>query len=238
MEIVDRLYQELKAYGIQVWLDRNDIDPGSRWEQAIRRAIQQGAFFIACFSKEYNAREKTYMNEELTIAIEELRRHPTDRIWFIPVKLNECEIPDREIGGGKTLQAFQHVNLYEDWDGNIQRILRVVQPALSETITNANASEQPINQNAEAYYNRGWTYIKRGQYTLAIENFTKAIDLNPNYVEAYYNRGAAYNANSEFDRAIEDYSEALKLKPKVAEVHYNRGTVYDKKGELDRAIVV
>ena len=115
-EIVDRLYQDLKAHGIQVWLDRNDIDPGDRWEQAIRRAIQQGAFFIACFSKEYNARDRTYMNEELTLAIDVLRQRPTDQIWFIPVKLNECRIPDRDIGGGETLQVFQDVNLYEHWD--------------------------------------------------------------------------------------------------------------------------
>ena len=115
IEIVDRLCQELKSHGIQVWLDRNDIDPGSRWEQSIRKAISQGGGFIACFSEEYNNRDKTYMNEELTLAINELRQRPADRIWFIPVKLNNCEIPDRDIGGGETLQVFQYVNLYEDW---------------------------------------------------------------------------------------------------------------------------
>ena len=154
IEMVDRLCQELKSHGIEVWLDRNDIDPGSRWEQAIRKAIHQGTFFIACFSEEYNNRDKTYMNEELTLAIEELRQRPTDRIWFIPVKLNDCEIPNRDIGAGKTLQTFYYVELYEDWDSSIQRILKVIQPASSEPI-NASTSEQPINQNVEAEYNRG-----------------------------------------------------------------------------------
>ena len=144
IEMVDRLCQELKSHGIEVWLDRNDIDPGLRWKQEIRRAIQDGAFFIACFSEEYNNRDKTYMNEELTLAIEELRQRPTDRIWFIPVKLNDCEIPDRDIGPGETLREIEYVKLYEDWDSSIQRILKVIQPALSETI-NASTSEQPIN---------------------------------------------------------------------------------------------
>lgn len=94
---VDRLYQELTSRDIKVWLDRNDIKPGSRWKDAIREAIRDGAFFIACFSKEYNKRGKTYMNEELTIAIQELRQRPTDRIWFIPVKLNTCKIPENWI---------------------------------------------------------------------------------------------------------------------------------------------
>ena len=95
--IVDQLYQELKSYGIEVWRDRDNIAPGLRWKREIREAIQQGAFFIACFSKEYDERGKTYMNEELTIAIEELRQRPTDRVWFIPIRLDDCEIPDRDI---------------------------------------------------------------------------------------------------------------------------------------------
>ena len=94
MEIVDQLCQELRSHGIEVWLDRNDIALGSRWKREIRRAIQQGAFFMECFSQEYHERDRTYMNEELTIAIEELRQRPIDSAWFIPVKLNQCEIPD------------------------------------------------------------------------------------------------------------------------------------------------
>ena len=65
------------------------------------------------------------MNEELTIAIEELRQRPTSRAWFIPVKLNDCEIPDRAFGGGETLCDLQHVNIYKDWNGSIQRIVKV-----------------------------------------------------------------------------------------------------------------
>jgi hypothetical protein len=67
---VERLAQVLRAYDINVWLDKNQLEPGQRWKEAIRRTISQGDFFIACFSVEYNNRSKTYMNEELTLAIE------------------------------------------------------------------------------------------------------------------------------------------------------------------------
>jgi hypothetical protein len=70
-EVVDRLANELSKRGVIVWLDRNNISPGARWRDAIKKAIESGNFFIACFSKEYNERDKTYMNEELTIAIDE-----------------------------------------------------------------------------------------------------------------------------------------------------------------------
>ena len=126
-EVVQRLYDSLSSLGVGIWLDRNDIMPGTRWQQAIRRAIRQGSSFIACFSKEYNRRGTTFMNEEITLAIEELRRRPTDQAWFIPVKLSECEIPDREIGGGETLEDLQYVELYKNWDDGIQKILSVIQ---------------------------------------------------------------------------------------------------------------
>lgn len=121
---VQQLCDALAAYGVQIWLSRNQINPGFFWEEAIRRAIEDGAFFIACFSREYNQRRESYMNEELNLAIERLRKLPHDRSWFIPVKLNECEIPDWDIGAGKTLRSIHWVELYKCWDDSIHKILK------------------------------------------------------------------------------------------------------------------
>lgn len=125
---VERLCDSLRQNGIRTWIDRNDIRPGTRWKRSIRKAIDQGDFFVACFSPNYISRSKTYMNEELTIAVELLRRMPADRAWFIPVLLNECEVPDRDIGAGETLLDIQQVRLYENWDLGIDRILTVIKP--------------------------------------------------------------------------------------------------------------
>jgi len=125
---VQRLCNDLTKHGVEVWLDRNDIKPGYRWRDAIRKAIRGGDYSIACFSKEYKSRGKTYMNEELTIAIEELRQYSTNRAWFIPVKLNECDIPNRSIRAGENLRDLQHVELYNDWDVGVRCILDVIGP--------------------------------------------------------------------------------------------------------------
>ena len=123
---VDRLYNCFTARGINVWLDRNDLQPGMRWKDAIQQAIHQGTYFIACFSQESNARDQTYMREELSLAVEKLRERPFDKVWFIPVKLNACEIPDIDLGGGTTLRDLQYVNLYENWETGIQQIVDVM----------------------------------------------------------------------------------------------------------------
>jgi len=66
---VDRLVEALRGSGRLVWLDREKIEPGQRWQVAIRQAIESGAYFVACFSQAYYLRARSYMNEELTIAI-------------------------------------------------------------------------------------------------------------------------------------------------------------------------
>ena len=43
----------------------------------------------------------------------------------------------------------------------------------------------------------------------AIEDFTKAIQYEPDYAEAYYHRGNTYFLKGEFDRAIEDCDKAI-----------------------------
>ncbi len=126
--VVDRLVQDLEREDVQVWIDRKKLRPGYRWPYAIRQAILEGDFFIACFSDEYYARSSTHMNEELTIAIEELRRRPIDMAWFIPVRLSQCIIPDRSIGGGDTLRSLQCVDLFTDWKHGVERILSVIRP--------------------------------------------------------------------------------------------------------------
>jgi class 3 adenylate cyclase len=125
---VENLCAELKRHDIAVWLDREKIHPGERWQIAIRRAIEEGAFFIACFSTSYNVRGNSYMNVELTIAIDQLRSRPTDRAWFIPILLEGGIVPDRPIGGGETLRDIQWVDLGEDWDDGVRRIVSVLRP--------------------------------------------------------------------------------------------------------------
>jgi hypothetical protein len=77
--LVERLCRELTRHGVVVWLDREKIRPGERWQVSIRRAIEAGASFIAGFPAAYRARSSSYMNVELNIAVEHLRLMPADR---------------------------------------------------------------------------------------------------------------------------------------------------------------
>ena len=94
----------------------------------------------------------------------------------------------------------------------------------------------PVPQDHIFYNNRGIDYGEKGEYDLAIKDFTKAIDLKPEYAIAYNNRGAVYRNKGEYDQAIEDCSKAIQLKPDYAEPYSNRGAAYRNKGDYERAI--
>ncbi len=122
-----RIKRHLARRGVSVWLDRERLKPGFRWKHAINKAISNGQYFLALFSRDYLEREKTYMNEELTLAIEEMRKRRRDRAWFIPVLLSPCDIPYFDIGAGESLDDIQYIDLSEDWSKGMEQLIDVIQ---------------------------------------------------------------------------------------------------------------
>jgi hypothetical protein len=126
--VVDCITKELWEHGAEVWLDRTHIKPGQRWKQAIRDAIRDGTYFVACFSPSYTQRDSTYMNQELRLAIEQLRMMPLGRRWFIPLILEPCQIPSFEVDAVETLRSFQYIDFSQDWDSALTQLINAVCP--------------------------------------------------------------------------------------------------------------
>jgi hypothetical protein len=100
--------------------------PGADWQYDIRQAIKAGDYLIACFSAAYVTRPITYMNTEIGLAIEMLKQMAPGRIWFIPVLLSECEVPNRAIGGGQTPRDLHWEPLHKDWGQGVRRIRQAI----------------------------------------------------------------------------------------------------------------
>jgi len=125
-----------------VWRDTADLWPGEDWRAKIRSAITDNALvFIAGFSQASRARGMSYQNEELTLAIEQLRLRPPDDPWLIPVRLDECEIPGRDIGAGRTLTSIQRADLFGD--RSVEGAERLVAAILRILGRHAGAAPQP-----------------------------------------------------------------------------------------------
>jgi tetratricopeptide (TPR) repeat protein len=66
---------------------------------------------------------------------------------------------------------------------------------------------------AAFYYKQGVNYQDSGDFELAVDNYTKAIKLNPDYAEAYHNRGEVCVEMGEWELAVQDYRRYLQLAP-------------------------
>lgn len=111
----DRLQQVLEAAGVDVWRDTADLWPGEDWREKIRHAIiRDSLVFLACFSKKSVGRETSYQNEELNLAIEQMRIRRPGQPWLIPIRFDDCNIPDLNLGGGRSLGSIQHTDLFGD----------------------------------------------------------------------------------------------------------------------------
>ena len=113
-----------------------------------------------------------------------------------------------------------------------------------ETAVNDSEREKAVqeienNENvftATQYFDRGNKLIYAGNYSEAVDEYSKAIELNPNYALAYLNRGAAYQDLKQYSYAIRDYTRAIEINPVDADAYYNRGSVYDEMGQYSEAI--
>lgn len=87
------------------------------------------------------------------------------------------------------------------------------------------------------YYTRG---IGRGLLNDtqgAIDDYTKAIEVDPEHDDLWYNRGVELEKINQKDAAFTDYTRAIKINPRHAKAFYNRGNLKFLKGNLPDAII-
>ncbi|MBP9854058.1 MAG: tetratricopeptide repeat protein [Candidatus Omnitrophica bacterium] len=89
---------------------------------------------------------------------------------------------------------------------------------------------------ARPYYNLGYEYLKNNDLNPALQNFSKAIDINPNYFDAYNNRSQVYLEQGKLDKAFYDINQAIKIDEQRAEAYLNRGMIIRQMGQYNLAI--
>ncbi|MCZ8048720.1 MAG: tetratricopeptide repeat-containing serine protease family protein, partial [Microcystis sp. LE19-41.2A] len=86
------------------------------------------------------------------------------------------------------------------------------------------------------YVNRGILYRRQQKYELALSDWNKAIELNPNYAMAYYNRGVLYDDQKKYELALADWNKAIELNRNFTEAYNNRGVLYQNQKKYDLAL--
>ena len=76
----------------------------------------------------------------------------------------------------------------------------------------------------------------KGNYSGAIQIFSRLIQSYPNYADAYYNRGLAKTKLGDKQGAIADYNKAIEIDTNLAEAYEERGNLWLKLKDKNQAI--
>lgn len=113
-------------------------------------------------------------------------------------------------------------------------------PEICKKIENAYSNAIKANPRMkEAYLSRAELYLNTQKYTLAIKDFDKVIELDPDYGGAFHDRGLAYSNIGKYWKAIDDFTHSIDAKKKVFsqyQAYINRAKAYADNNQFAEAI--
>ncbi len=89
--------------------------------------------------------------------------------------------------------------------------------------------------SAQEYKELADSLKRNKELDAAVENYLRALELDPSYFNAHANLSLAYSDLGDQGKAIHHGLEAIRLNPDMAELYCNLGDIYRHAGDLDNA---
>jgi tetratricopeptide (TPR) repeat protein len=102
---VRELYRRLSKDGYAPWLDKENLLPGQEWAVEIPKVVKNSDIVIVCLSNRIETKTG-YIQKEIRIALDAAEERPEGSIFIIPLRLEECSVPER-------LQRWHYVDYFE-----------------------------------------------------------------------------------------------------------------------------
>lgn len=218
IEFVDRLANDLKASGFEVWYDLSGLKAGTQWGTEIQNAINSSQYFLVVLSP--NSVKSSWVEREFL--------HASDQnIKIVPLLYQQCALPMWSLNlHFIDMQGKNYSRKYHD-------LLKImgVQPESVE--------ENPITIH---YIKIGDEYRKMGQPDQAIESYLQALNVEPNNLKAQSTIGAIHleqqayaEAAAAFDLALEISGEDLVAKSGWGDANLSLGNQARADGKIEEA---
>lgn len=213
---VRQIVEELRAVGIEVWFDQNELRGGDAWDQKIRRQIQECALFLPVISAHTQARSEGYFRLEWKLAVDRSHLMADDQPFIVPVVIDDT--PQTGARVPEKFQAVQWTRIRADapaaFAARIQSLLHEGPLPLPPSMRPA-ASKPPaaaVAPDSESLSGRAWALIAGGCLVVVGLGFA---------VHSSINRGRAPVETTVFkspSATAPTLSEAKKLTAKADEL--------------------
>ncbi|MSU49099.1 MAG: toll/interleukin-1 receptor domain-containing protein [Opitutus sp.] len=99
-DTVLRIAEALRAAGLVVWFDKDELTGGDAWDQKIRRQIKECVLFVPIISAATQARPEGYFRLEWKLAVDRSHLMADDAPFLFPVVIDDtndaaARVPDR-----------------------------------------------------------------------------------------------------------------------------------------------
>jgi tetratricopeptide (TPR) repeat protein len=251
--IARAIFGDLRSYGYDVFMDVESIDAGT-FDTILLNQIAARAHFLLILTPgtlERCAEPSDWLRREIEQALR-LNRN------IVPLFINNFDLSTAKpylIGELQDLTRFNGITVpHEYFDAAMERLrTRFLKlPVIAEVALTSAADQRVVEQkieelaqqpiptekdlSAEEYFNHAIKKKENGDFIGAIDDYTNAIQLKPDYATAYNNRGNAHLDQGNSTAAIRDYDEAIQLRPHHADAFYNRGIARHDQGDFAAAI--
>jgi len=121
-EAARRIADALRAFGMEVWFDVNELRGGDAWDAKIRKQIRECTLFIPIVSANTQARPEGYFRREWKMAVDRTHDMSENRAYLVPVITDNtseaiADVPEqflkaqftRLLGGVPTAQFVENV---------------------------------------------------------------------------------------------------------------------------------
>ncbi len=89
-----RIADAMRAFGIEVWFDQNELRGGDSWDQKIRRQIKECALFVPVISATTQARGEGYFRREWKLGVDRTHDMAGGVAFIMPVVIDETSESD------------------------------------------------------------------------------------------------------------------------------------------------
>jgi len=123
-----KLASDLRAAGIDLWIDQLDITPGERWDSAVETALKNAPFLLVVLSPASVGSQNVM--DEVAYALENNKK-------VVPVLHARCVVPFR-------LQRLQYTDFTLDYDNGLAQLLKALNAGHP-----AQTSHEPPNRSED-----------------------------------------------------------------------------------------
>jgi len=91
--LVNGIVTFLKAAGFETWFDKDNLLAGQDWRKVIEREIARARLLLICMSS-HSVDKNGFVQKEMRLALEQAELRPASQVYIIPVKLDDCSLPE------------------------------------------------------------------------------------------------------------------------------------------------